>query len=136
MSGASFWTDGDVLEVVFRFEAFGQSLSQIAAMTGVSRSAIGGVVHRITRAADQVEARRLRDHEAVDLLSRFFGEDQSAERLAKRFGLSRNAVVRFIASVMVEAARAGAEDCARVENRDRVVWPDWWRVAPAKGVAA
>jgi hypothetical protein len=130
MAGKASWSDLDTLEVMFRFETLNETGAQVAVAMGASRSAILGLAHRMRSAAAELAAQPMRDGALLTLVDGILLHHQSAERLAARHGLSRNAVLRAVWVVMNDAALAGPSQ-TRQANGDLVVWPKWWRPVPA-----
>lgn len=136
------WSDLDILEVMFRFRTLGQTAKQVALITASTRNSVLGHVHRVTSAAAQAEALRLRDHELLACAAGVLDGTRDAEAWAKVFAkargvpVTRHAVLYLVWWVMNDAAVDGADDAVKAENRDWVAWPAWWRPVPAVGVAA
>lgn len=130
------WSDEEVIAALFRFETLGQSGAVVANGMGVSRSAVLGTVHRMKQARLELDARRLGDSDILAICDGLFLHKTSAEALAKRFALSRNAILYLGWWVMNDLAHAGDDQVLRPDNADAVNWPYWWRTLPRSEVAA
>lgn len=129
MSG---WSDADVLRVIWRVGALGQSATQVCLAFDATRSAVLGLVKRVRDAGPQVEAARLGDADRYFILDAVLA-GRSAQAVGKPFGLSRYAVLHLVSQILRETAESGtdltiAEGWSEVGKR---IWPAWW--SPIEG---
>lgn len=126
----ALWSDDEVLQVMWRFEAKHDSAAQIALAFGTSRSAVLGVVKRVKDSIFQLDGAGLGDNDRLVILRRVLGGADAA-RVAKDFarrcpGLTRYAVLLLVSQILRETALAGDDLCVKPANRDAVGWPSWW----------
>lgn len=136
------WSDDEVLQMMWRFEALEQTAAQIGLSFGVSRSAILGMTKRVRDAVFALEAATLTDSDRLVVLRRVLG-GTAADVVARDFGrrtgrkVTRYAVLLLVHQTLRETALAGPCVCADPANRDTVAFPAWWSVnVVRRGVAA
>jgi hypothetical protein len=125
------WTDDEVLQMMWRFEALEQTAAQIGLSFGVSRSAILGMTKRVRDADAQLEVADLGDTARLVILRRVLCGTEAkvvAKDFAKRTGrkIDRLAVLLLVHQMLRETALAGPCVCADPANRDTVAFPGWW----------
>lgn len=121
-----------MLEMLFRARTLRQSRGQIAALMGVSRSAVSGVVKRCLDAAPALAATPLLDRTILHVLDELFRAARPMSAVARdlaRLGvpLPRPALALLVWSVLHDTALAGPD----AQGSDRLQWPVWWRPVEA-----
>lgn len=125
------------LEILFRARTLRQSYGQIAAVTGLTRSAVSGVVKRGLDAGPVLAATPVTDRVMLHVLDALFRDGRPLSAVARdlaRWGLSVPcaALVLLVWYVLHDTALAGEDP----ECRDRLHWPVWWRPLPEAAEAA
>jgi DNA-binding CsgD family transcriptional regulator len=131
----SVWTDDEILQAMFRFRTLGETGSQIALVMNASRSAVLGLMRRSFKAEAEVAARGLTDAQVLALCDGLLRQGRPADRLAREFAISRNAVLWQVWAVLNDSALAEAGG-GGTGAQDPVAWPRWWRPAGQKRSAA
>lgn len=121
-----------MLEMLFRARTLRQSYGQIAALMGVSRGAVSGVVKRCLDAAPALAATPLLDRTILHVLDALFRDARPLSAVARdlaRMGvpLPRPALALLVWSVLHDTALAGPD----AQGSDRLQWPVWWRPVEA-----
>jgi hypothetical protein len=119
----------ETLEALFRHLTLRQTAAQIAVTMGCSRNAVVGLVKRARDAGSALPT--VSDAKIKAVLDCLFVKGQSAETIAKLFGIGRVQCLWIAHVVMHDLALAGPG------AGDAVAWPSWWRPVPqTAGVAA
>ena len=127
------YSDADALQILWRKDAKVQTGGQIAAIMGVSRNAVLGLLQRCKRVA--FEADHFSDGALLAMIDRV-GAGVAADVVAKDFGITRFNVLAVVHAVRLDLGRAGGCTCVRAENRNGGMPAQWWRDGLARQVAA
>lgn len=127
------YTDADVLQILWRKDAKGQTGGQIAAIHGITRNAVLGLLHRCAHVDFMPD--HFSDSALLAMVDRV-GSGVAANVVAKDFGIMRFNVLALVHAVRLDLARAGGCTCERAENRDGGMPAQWWRDGLAAQVAA
>lgn len=116
------------LEVLFRALTLRQSLGQIGAVTGITRSAAAGIVKRARDAEVALAAAVVTDRALLAVLDGLFRHGRAIwQQLPglRRGGLHlpRAALLLLVWRVLHDSALAGSD----VPAANGSAWPRWWR---------